>query len=53
MTEASNVAATRVVVVTGASAGIGLATADRLHAAGWTVIGASRRARHRGRGSHW
>lgn len=34
---------TRVVVVTGASAGIGLATANRLHAAGWTVIGASRR----------
>jgi NAD(P)-dependent dehydrogenase (short-subunit alcohol dehydrogenase family) len=33
----------RVVVVTGASAGIGLATADRLHAAGWTVVGASRR----------
>jgi NAD(P)-dependent dehydrogenase (short-subunit alcohol dehydrogenase family) len=43
MTEASDVAATRVIVVTGASAGIGLATADRLHAAGWTVIGASRR----------
>lgn len=34
---------TRVVVVTGASAGIGLATANRLHATGWTVIGASRR----------
>jgi NAD(P)-dependent dehydrogenase (short-subunit alcohol dehydrogenase family) len=33
----------RVVVITGASAGIGLATADRLHAAGWTVVGASRR----------
>jgi NAD(P)-dependent dehydrogenase (short-subunit alcohol dehydrogenase family) len=32
-----------VVVITGASAGIGLATADRLHAAGWTVVGASRR----------
>ena len=34
---------TPVVVITGASAGIGLATADRLHGAGWTVIGASRR----------
>lgn len=33
----------RVVLVTGASAGIGLACADLLHAAGWTVIGASRR----------
>jgi NAD(P)-dependent dehydrogenase (short-subunit alcohol dehydrogenase family) len=33
----------KVVVVTGASAGIGLATADRLAAAGWTVVGASRR----------
>jgi NAD(P)-dependent dehydrogenase (short-subunit alcohol dehydrogenase family) len=32
-----------VVVITGASAGIGRATADRLHGAGWTVIGASRR----------
>lgn len=32
-----------VVVITGASAGIGLATADRLHAGGWTVVGASRR----------
>ncbi len=32
-----------VVVITGASAGIGLATADRLHAAGWTAVGASRR----------
>jgi NAD(P)-dependent dehydrogenase (short-subunit alcohol dehydrogenase family) len=33
----------KVVVVTGASAGIGRATADRLAGAGWTVVGASRR----------
>lgn len=33
----------RVVLVTGASAGIGRATADRLAGAGWTVVGASRR----------
>ena len=33
----------RVVLITGASAGIGQATADRLHESGWTVIGASRR----------
>ena len=33
----------RVVLVTGASAGIGQACATRLHAAGWTVFGASRR----------
>lgn len=32
-----------VVLVTGASAGIGRATSDRLHQAGWTVVGASRR----------
>jgi NAD(P)-dependent dehydrogenase (short-subunit alcohol dehydrogenase family) len=34
----------RVVLITGASAGIGRATAERLTASGWTVIGASRRA---------
>jgi len=33
----------RVVLITGASAGIGRATADRLHGQGWTVVGASRR----------
>ena len=33
----------QVVLVTGASAGIGRATADRLHRSGWTVVGASRR----------
>jgi NAD(P)-dependent dehydrogenase (short-subunit alcohol dehydrogenase family) len=33
----------RVVLITGASAGIGRATADHLHDAGWTVVGASRR----------
>jgi len=32
-----------VVVVTGASAGIGRACADLLHTRGWTVVGASRR----------
>jgi NAD(P)-dependent dehydrogenase (short-subunit alcohol dehydrogenase family) len=34
----------KVVLITGASSGIGLSTADRLHAANWKVIGASRRA---------
>jgi NAD(P)-dependent dehydrogenase (short-subunit alcohol dehydrogenase family) len=33
----------KIVLITGASAGIGRACADRLHATGWTVIGASRR----------
>lgn len=39
-----------VVIVTGASSGIGRATADTLHAGGWTVIGASRRG---GDGALW
>ncbi len=38
----------KVVLVTGASAGIGKASADRLHNSGWTVIGASRRAKPSG-----
>ncbi len=33
----------KVVLITGASAGIGRATADRLQRAGWAVVGASRR----------
>jgi NAD(P)-dependent dehydrogenase (short-subunit alcohol dehydrogenase family) len=33
----------KVVLITGASAGIGRASADKLHRAGWAVVGASRR----------
>jgi NADP-dependent 3-hydroxy acid dehydrogenase YdfG len=33
----------RIVLITGASAGIGRACADLLHGSGWTVVGASRR----------
>ncbi len=40
----------KVVVVTGASAGIGWACADRLARSGWTVVGASRRGSS---GSGW
>jgi NAD(P)-dependent dehydrogenase (short-subunit alcohol dehydrogenase family) len=39
-----------VVLITGASAGIGQATADRLHGRGWTVVGASRRGTASGGG---
>jgi NAD(P)-dependent dehydrogenase (short-subunit alcohol dehydrogenase family) len=37
------VAVNRVVLITGASAGIGQVAADQLHGDGWTVVGASRR----------
>jgi NAD(P)-dependent dehydrogenase (short-subunit alcohol dehydrogenase family) len=40
----TDAAAERVVLVTGAAGGIGRACADRLAAAGWTVMGADRRA---------
>jgi NAD(P)-dependent dehydrogenase (short-subunit alcohol dehydrogenase family) len=33
----------KVILITGASAGIGRSCADRLHESGWTVVGASRR----------
>jgi NAD(P)-dependent dehydrogenase (short-subunit alcohol dehydrogenase family) len=42
-----------VVLITGASAGIGRACADRLHRAGWTVVGASRRASGGGASADW
>ena len=44
------------VLITGASAGIGLACADRMHERGWTVFGSSRRAQDpatRTRGAGW
>jgi len=41
----------KVVLITGASSGIGRASADRLDRSGWTVIGASRRGSSSGRWS--
>ena len=35
----------RVAIVTGASAGIGLSVASRLHKRGWVVVGSSPEAR--------
>jgi NAD(P)-dependent dehydrogenase (short-subunit alcohol dehydrogenase family) len=40
-----------VVLITGASAGIGRACAQRLHSGGWTVVGASRRGSSPGGGA--
>jgi NAD(P)-dependent dehydrogenase (short-subunit alcohol dehydrogenase family) len=43
----------KVALITGASAGIGRASADRLHRAGWTVVGASRRSDGAGASEGW
>ncbi len=43
MSSSSVAPAGRTVLVTGASSGLGLATADHLNLAGWTVVGTSRR----------
>ena len=39
----------KVILITGASAGIGRACADRLDEKGWSVVGASRRGSTSGR----